>query len=69
MPKLSAQAYRRIGASDHTIEWILNGVQILFKEEPATFECPNRVLTAKHVCFIDEEIQWLLDEGAIYEVR
>lgn len=65
MSCLNAQAYERIGAPKRVIQWIREGVEIPFKEEPSAFELENNVFSTTHEKFVDEEIQKLLLLGYI----
>ena len=65
--RLSAHAdtWKRIGANDTILKWITEGVPLPFTSEPSTFHLDNYILNSKEVAFIDDEINALLQSGAI----
>ena len=57
--------WRNIGASDTVLKWIKDGIDIPFHTAPENFCLKNQVVSPSHHNFINEEIQRLLNQGAI----
>ena len=69
MYRLSSTEYKNIGAPEHIIKWIQEGVPLPFKSTPEPCFHLNRVYCDSHAVFIDGEISRLLTIGAIREVK
>ena len=69
MGKLNLQAWKQIGAPDHVLEWVKNGMKVNFKNgPPSSAFFRNRVSGAKEYNFVDNKIKELVSQGAIKEV-
>jgi hypothetical protein len=60
--------WSEIGAPNEVLDWIQYGVYIPFVNEPYSFHLPNRAFTGTQGKFIKDELQDLLQSGAIKEV-
>ena len=69
MAKLKPNAWRRIGASETIVDWISNGVPLVFKQEPQKCMFLNRVASGKQEEFVDAKIGKLLRKGAVKKVE
>ena len=58
--RLNPNEWDKINALYHTINWITNGVPIIFSEPPTPFELHNPSLSVKYSKFITVEISRLL---------
>ena len=67
--KLSAQGYRRIGAPDHVLDWVVNGVKLPFTREPNHCFYKNRINGFKQSVFVDSQGEKLVNDGAVKEVN
>ena len=66
--KLNPEAYRRINAPPHVVQWLSEGVSLPFVKRPnRIFHC-NRINTAAKVKFMDSQVQKLLNEHTIRQV-
>ena len=68
MPKLNKEAWSYIGASQKILEWIDEGVPLVFNVEPDPCEFPNRIEGKRQCDFVDQEVTKLLQRKAIKEV-
>ena len=66
---LSPENYSDIGAPEHVIKWVRDGVPLPFSQEPQECFHQNRVYCDNHALFIDSEISRLLSIGAIKPVK
>ena len=69
MGRLKLEAWQRIGAPDHLLNWVQHGAIIHFKSEPEACDLANRVHGTQEHNFVDTQIQKLLKEGAIRECK
>ena len=60
-----SQYWLEIGAPAFIVQWITKGVPLIFKEQPCPFHLNNHVLNEKERTFVQEEINSLLNCGAI----
>ena len=66
MPDINViRAWERIGAPDHVVNWLKEGVRLPINRDPGNFQCENRVYSDKAFTFVDKEVQTLLSNGAI----
>lgn len=65
--KNHTDAWRRIGAPPLIIDWVSNGVQLLFETQPERFFEPNHRLSKKETYFVDQEIKTLVSQGALVQ--
>ena len=66
MPDINViRAWERIGAPDHVVNWLKEGVRLPINQDPGNFQCENRVYSDKAFTFVDKEVQTLLSNGAI----
>ena len=68
-PKLNFDSYRNIGAPDHVLDWIREGVKIPFETKPNKCFFNNRVKNRKEEVFIDQEISKLLEQRTVAKVN
>ena len=68
MYRLNAEQYEQIGTSPQVIDWVKNGVEFPFRDQPTECFHHNRVFSDNHAAFIDSEINRLLTIGAIEQV-
>ena len=55
-----------LGAFEHVLEWVRNGVKLPFDVQPESFEFLNtKTYTKKETLFIDKELQKLIDAKCI----
>ena len=59
------QFWTDINAPYHVIDWIAQGVKIPFNETPCSFALQNRQLSPIHKQFVVEELEKLVQSGAI----
>ena len=59
---------KRIGASNTVLDWISQGVPLVFKHEPQRCFLSNRVQGTRQELFVNEEIEKLCRDQAITEV-
>ena len=60
--------WKDIGASKVVIDWISNGVPIIFDSEPQPFYRENHSLTVEQYDFVDKKVAELLLAGAIEQL-
>jgi len=58
-------AWKSIDAPDYVLDWIKQGVPLVFSQEPQPAHFPNRKLSFKESNFVDTEISKLLKNGSI----
>ena len=62
---LNYAAWKKIGASDTVLNWIVNGIKFEFLKTPNSFNFKNKQFTVDENNFVREEIKRLLDAGYI----
>lgn len=60
-------AWQRINSPQHVIDWISDGVPIVFSRHPMTFDLPNRHFSTKENSLISHELERLRQLCAIEE--
>ena len=60
-----SQYWLEIGAPAFIVQWITEGVPLIFKKQPCPFHLNNHVLNEKERTFVQKEIKSLLNCGAI----
>ena len=59
------RAWERIGAPEHVLDWIKDGVRLPVESDPGNFQCDNRIKNVREFEFVDKEVSSLLERGAI----
>ena len=62
------RAWKTINAPSHVLDWITNGIPLLFNEIPNSIHIPNKRFCRTESEFIDKEISRLLKSGCIRSV-
>ena len=65
--KLNTAAYRKIGAPEHVLRWLEEGIKIPFIHTPNRCFYANRINTANKRRFMDEQVKKLLQNEVIRE--
>ena len=65
MGRLNMDAWRRIGAPDHILNWVKDGVKINFISEPIPGDMGNCVKNGVEEKFVDEQVEKCTEDEAV----